>query len=614
MLGLAAGAAIASLAVIGQTDAPRDFIAEIEPLFSLINCTQDQVSPEGIDAELYRAYCEQAAWTLDRHHRLFDEQGRAFFDGLLPPDLPKVIVHPFAASDLTSALDTFPGAEEIITISEEHGSDPRKIAALLSSKPLKLTLKSLIAAQNGALLWSDSKGVSTASTLALFLAALAAHGDRLVSLRFFRIDEEGELLYLTDDDLERMRGGSQAKIAQAFANTEMFFTTPEGATCVHRHIASSLADGELARSPALEKFLEKKGAIAAIVKSSSYRLWQPRFSKLRDYLLAHMVLMVSDSTGIPVERAKKAGFEVEGYGHFAHTIGEQSERYNRELRAVFGSAIRKPLPFRFGYLDADRHFHLVITRKASSPPEEGEPAKPRSAERVELEEEDFHGGKHWRLWTRHDAVHVFQPANYQPSSAGTVVFVHGYYVDADQAWTEFELGDQFSESGRNALFIAPEATIGDEEDVFWPDLGELVRTVAALTKAKTPEGPVVVIAHSGGFRTVLNWLGDWKVREIVLLDGAYGRLRDFKRWVEAGSNRRQLVLTSSSTAERAREFVEKFRGAAESPNVPEDAESFPPEAKAAPVIYIESQYEHTEMVKNKKVIPILLRLSPLPAG
>ena len=42
--------------------------------------------------------------------------------------------------------------------------------------------------------------------------------------------------------------------------------------------------------------------------------------------------------------------------------------------------------------------------------------------------------QHTRLRTPNGAVHVWKPAAYDPSTAGIVIYVHGYYVDVDDAW------------------------------------------------------------------------------------------------------------------------------------------------------------------------------------
>ena len=44
--------------------------------------------------------------------------------------------------------------------------------------------------------------------------------------------------------------------------------------------------------------------------------------------------------------------------------------------------------------------------------------------------------EHWRIATAQGAVHVWVPEGYDRESAGTVIYVHGYYTDADGAWRD----------------------------------------------------------------------------------------------------------------------------------------------------------------------------------
>ena len=56
------------------------------------------------------------------------------------------------------------------------------------------------------------------------------------------------------------------------------------------------------------------------------------------------------------------------------------------------------------------------------------------------------GGTHWRIDTGGGAVHVWIPGNYDRATAGTVVYVHGYWTDADGAWRDHKLAQQFRAS------------------------------------------------------------------------------------------------------------------------------------------------------------------------
>ncbi|MEJ7596954.1 MAG: hypothetical protein WKG01_03505, partial [Kofleriaceae bacterium] len=75
--------------------------------------------------------------------------------------------------------------------------------------------------------------------------------------------------------------------------------------------------------------------------------------------------------------------------------------------------------------------------------------------RLDKTEDTVLGGRHWRIKTAQGAVHVWVPPGYDRATAGTVVYVHGYWTDADGAWKEHELARQFKMSRQTAIFIVP---------------------------------------------------------------------------------------------------------------------------------------------------------------
>src|SRR5215470_960454 len=79
--------------------------------------------------------------------------------------------------------------------------------------------------------------------------------------------------------------------------------------------------------------------------------------------------------------------------------------------------------------------------------------------------EPLNGGLHWKIKTDSGFIHVWRPKGYEPRSAATIVYVHGYYTDADTAWTKHRLVEQFDASGKNALFIVGEAPASSDEEV-----------------------------------------------------------------------------------------------------------------------------------------------------
>src|ERR1044071_9179572 len=92
-------------------------------------------------------------------------------------------------------------------------------------------------------------------------------------------------------------------------------------------------------------------------------------------------------------------------------------------------------------------------------------------------------GRHVRIDGPRGPIHVWIPASYRADTGATVVYVHGYFDDADTAWTGHQLAQQFALSALNALFVVPEAPVAQKVPINYPDLGELLRIVQGGTGA-----------------------------------------------------------------------------------------------------------------------------------
>lgn len=245
-------------------------------------------------------------------------------------------------------------------------------------------------------------------------------------------------------------------------------------------------------------------------------------------------------------------------------------------------------------------------------------AKPRVVDdgkgRLEKKEDTVHGGRHWRIKTAQGAVHVWVPPGYNRETAGTVVYVHGYYTDADGAWRDHQLAKQFKASRQNAMFVVPDAPASNEQGVHWPALTDLRR---AVTRAniKLPEGPIVVMGHSGAFRTVMQWVDHRLVDQIVLLDALYAGEAAFDEFIRTGkhANEHKMVVVGAGTAQDSASFAKKYKFAVAREGFPATLGAFTKAERRAKLLYIRSQYEHMSIVTSQKVIPLLLRVTRLKA-
>ena len=191
--------------------------------------------------------------------------------------------------------------------------------------------------------------------------------------------------------------------------------------------------------------------------------------------------------------------------------------------------------------------------------------------KLEKKEDSVAGGTHWRIKTGAGAVHVWVPAGYDRATAGTVIYIHGYWTDADGAWREHNLARQFRASQQNAMFIVPDAPSSNEDAVKWPALKDLRR---AITRAniKLPDGPTIVMGHSGAFRTVMQWVDHRLVEQIILLDAMYAGEHAFDNFIDSGkrANQHKLIVVAAGTAQSSESFAKKYKFAVAREKMPGD--------------------------------------------
>lgn len=365
-------------------EAPADFAAEAKLLLRVVACTGDAPLPRNLDARTVDAYCARQRKTIARYRDGYLPAARRFLAPLRPEGLPTTVVYPFGGGDLVSALTTYPDARDVTTLSLEHAGDPRRLGRIRDRKALETSLDVVRATSNGLLTANDSKTENLMKgqrgeipgQLAFFVTALAVHGYEPVSLRFFSINPDGTLHYLTATEIAQaeqrtaklLRGQWTAPdFSVAFSNSELVFVKkgedPRTQARVHRHIAADLSDPAV-RKTGIVKFLAAKGPVVAMTKAASYLLWRDDFSDVRNYLLGHMVFMLSDSTGIPPRYARKAGFAQETYGQFERSFLDASTGINAEFVKLWTEQPRRKQPIRYGYIDRAGHYHLLVTRKA----------------------------------------------------------------------------------------------------------------------------------------------------------------------------------------------------------------------------------------------------------
>lgn len=213
--------------------------------------------------------------------------------------------------------------------------------------------------------------------------------------------------------------------------------------------------------------------------------------------------------------------------------------------------------------------------------------------------------RHVRLRTPHGPLHIWTPDNYDPATAQIVVYVHGFYVDVDEAWREHKLAAQFAQANLNALFIACESPSGPTDPIAWESLEPLLASVHRGLREDLPPGKLIVIGHSGGHRTIRSWFRAPIFDTLVLIDALYGEFPELRSWVLASHDHR-LIDIGELTAPWADDFHAALPDTLVVDALPASAAAWQSTTGDAQIIYVRSHVGHMELVTSGKVLPTIL--------
>jgi len=365
-----------------------DFTSEAKDMFRVAACGSDEAIAARFAKQMIDTHCERMGRIYAWYRVSWVNKAKPFIAKLRPADAPTTVVYPFGGGDLSSALTVFPDATELTTISLEAAGDIRTIDTIQKDRlkdDLSTTAMSISRLYNAA--HSTTQNLMIAShaqlpgTIMFALAGLAVHDMEPLQLRYFDLEPDGSIRYLTADEMD----AREAEIAanrkkkhskhfwyeqtSAFANVEITFR-PRGdakaAPRVYRHILANLDNAHLTADKRLLEHLRAKGSVSVMTKAASFLLWWDDFSQIRDHLIESTAWMVSDASGIPPRYADQAGFEQVTFGDFTGPYFIQDPINARaEFVKLWADQPHRDLPFRFGYPDKEKHNHLLVTRPKS---------------------------------------------------------------------------------------------------------------------------------------------------------------------------------------------------------------------------------------------------------
>lgn len=205
-----------------------------------------------------------------------------------------------------------------------------------------------------------------------------------------------------------------------------------------------------------------------------------------------------------------------------------------------------------------------------------------------------------QIVTPNGDIFVWTPSG-ATKTRGTVIYLHGDDRDAAGALRDHGLIGKFDRSDIDATFIVPEAPKSAEDTVRFPNLDVLLTRVNAVEKLGT--GPVIVLAHSAGYRTAYEWLKSPRLSQLALLDALYRHEGEFQYFAKT----HRMTVFGRATDAQGRRLVGAVGGLA-LPSIPD---RWTDEQQSARVVYAKSQFLHDDIPIRELPIVAALRRSSL---
>jgi hypothetical protein len=199
-------------------------------------------------------------------------------------------------------------------------------------------------------------------TLPVLYVFLARSGMTIREVSYVKLDENGALQ--PDPEPTRRAPAHGVKIV---------FAASDGEARTLYYFSTDLSDGGVANSKFLE-FCQTLAPGDGLVKSASYLLHNPGFSKVREFLLTNSAVMVQDDTGIPLAQYDQRKWDLQPFGKYVGPIPVFRGMYQAKYAELFKHA--RPIDFGIGYRWRPNQSNLLLAVKKSGVSMLDQPAEP----------------------------------------------------------------------------------------------------------------------------------------------------------------------------------------------------------------------------------------------
>lgn len=296
------------------------------------------------------------------------------------------IFYPFSGPDLLNVVTMFPASKTYVLLGlEPVGSIPE--ASLLENPKLfpavkaslwsvlnfsffrtndmavelnaRNTRKSQVKTTPDTTAAKPTKAVVLDGTLPLILLFATRTGHQVQAVRYVQLDKEGQLLE-ADSTVIRKPG------FKTVPGVEVKMLNKAGAEQTVYYFSADISDWKMgSTNDAVIKYAQSLGELTTYVKSATYLMHKPYFSKVRNLILERSNYILQDDSGIALKYFRPADWQLTYYGTYKRPINLFANHYQPAMTAAYTDTVHRPrpLPFGTGYNWRQNDSNLLLARR-----------------------------------------------------------------------------------------------------------------------------------------------------------------------------------------------------------------------------------------------------------
>jgi hypothetical protein len=321
------------------------FISGIEPYH--------HDSAKAVAPKTWKTYCDKinGSWKLIEEKRLnkMAEWEEEYFSNQINDTM--LLFYPFSGPDFLHAYYLYPNANDYIFIANERiGHFPdfdnmtsTEMTAYLEN--INYFLRDIYKRSyfiTGHMI-KDMNKTTIKGILPIFYVFLARTGHEILDAEFCKLDSEGKVVVLTDEETEA-RKYNGIKFTFKKRNEHKL------KTLIYYNL--DLSDDGVKTKPQIGKFIKSIRKCNTYVKSASYLMHYETFSTIRNICLEKSEAIFEDDTGIPYKYFTGDTWDLVFFGVYEKPIKDFGDYlYQADLNVAYHdtSNIVLPIPFSLGY-------------------------------------------------------------------------------------------------------------------------------------------------------------------------------------------------------------------------------------------------------------------------